>query len=77
MALVNDHFLKLANNYLFSDIAHEVNIHKALHPKAELVNLGLGDVSRPLCPAVIEALHSAADELASERTFRGYGPEQG
>ena len=77
MALVNDHFLKLANNYLFSDIAHEVNIHKALHPKAELVNLGLGDVSRPLCPAVIEALHGAADELASERTFRGYGPEQG
>ena len=77
MALVNDHFLKLANNYLFTDITREVNIHKALHPTAELVNLGLGDVSRPLCPAVIEALHAATEELASEKTFRGYGPEQG
>lgn len=77
MALVNDHFLKLQNNYLFSDVAREVNVHRALHPKADLVNLGLGDVSLPLCPAVIEALHAATDEMANAETFHGYGPEQG
>ena len=77
MALVNEHFLKLPNNYLFADIAKKVNAFKVSHPKAEVISLGIGDVTRPLCPAVIEAMHKAVDEMASKDTFRGYGPEQG
>ena len=77
MALVNDHFLKLPNNYLFADIAKKVNIFKAQHPKTDVISLGIGDVTQPLCPAVIEALHRATDEMATASGFRGYGPEQG
>ena len=77
MALVNEHFLKLPNNYLFADIANKVNAFKVSHPKAEVISLGIGDVTQPLCPAVIEAMHKAVDEMASKDTFRGYGPEQG
>jgi len=77
MALVNDHFLKLPNNYLFSDVAKKVNAFKATHPRARVITLGIGDVTQPLCPAVVEAIHRAADELAQQSTFRGYGPEQG
>ena len=77
MALVNDHFLKLPNNYLFSDVAKKVNAFKATHPKARVITLGIGDVTQPLCPAVVDAIHRAADELAQQSTFRGYGPEQG
>ena len=77
MALVNDHFLKLPNNYLFADIAKKVNAFKAQHPKTDIISLGIGDVTQPLCPAVIEALHRAADEMATAAGFRGYGPEQG
>ena len=77
MALVNEHFLKLPNNYLFADIAKKVNALKVSHPKAEVISLGIGDVTQPLCPAVIEAMHKAVDEMASKDTFRGYGPEQG
>ena len=77
MALVNEHFLKLPNNYLFADIAKKVNAFKVSHPKAEAISLGIGDVTQPLCPAVIEAMHKAVDEMASKDTFRGYGPEQG
>ena len=77
MALVNEHFLKLPNNYLFADIAKKVNAFKVSHPKAEVISLGIGDVTRPLCPAVIEAMHKAVDEMASKDSFRGYGPEQG
>ena len=77
MALVNEHFLKLPNNYLFADIAKKVNAFKVSHTKAEVISLGIGDVTQPLCPAVIEAMHKAVDEMASKDTFRGYGPEQG
>lgn len=77
MALVNEHFLKLPNNYLFADIAKKVNAFKVSHPKANVISLGIGDVTQPLCPAVIEAMHKAVDEMASGTTFRGYGPEQG
>ncbi|MBR4275944.1 MAG: LL-diaminopimelate aminotransferase [Prevotella sp.] len=77
MALVNIHYLNLQNNYLFADIAKRVNAYKLTHPKAEVISLGIGDVTRPLCPAVIEAMHRATDEMAHEDTFRGYGPEQG
>ena len=77
MALVNEHFLKLPNNYLFSDIAKKVNAFKVSHPKTDLIRLGIGDVTRPLPQASIEAMHKAVDELASKETFHGSGPEQG
>lgn len=77
MALVNEYFLKLPNNYLFSDIAKKVNAFKVSHPKTDLIRLGIGDVTRPLPQASIEAMHKAVDELANKETFHGYGPEQG
>ena len=77
MALVNEHFLKLPNNYLFADIAKKVNAFKVSHPKASVISLGIGDVTRPICPAVLEAMHKAVDEMGEKATFRGYGPEQG
>ena len=77
MALINEHFLKLQKNYLFADIAKKVNAFKATHPKANVISLGIGDVTQPLCPAVIEAMHKAVDEMANKATFHGYGPEQG
>lgn len=77
MALINEHFLKLQNNYLFSDIAKKVNSFKITHPKADIIRMGIGDVTQPLAPAVIEAMHKAVDEMASQETFHGYGPEQG
>lgn len=77
MALVNEHFLKLQSNYLFSDIAKKVNSFKITHPKQKIIRMGIGDVTLPLAPAVIEAMHKAVDEMASKETFHGYGPEQG
>lgn len=77
MALVNEHYLKLPGSYLFSDIAKKVNTFKVTHPGKELIRLGIGDVTRPLPQASIEAMHTAVDELAHADTFRGYGPEQG
>ncbi len=77
MALVNVHFLNLQANYLFADIAKKVNAFKVMHPKADVISLGIGDVTQPLCPAVIEAMHRATDELATAEGFHGYGPEQG
>ena len=77
MANVNENFLKIRQNYLFADIARRVSAYKAAHPEAQLISLGIGDVTRPLAPAVVEALHRAVDEMGNERTFRGYGPEHG
>ena len=77
MALVNEHFLKLPSNYLFSDIAKKVNSFRITHPKAKLIRLGIGDVTCPLPGACIKAMHKAVDEMADAKTFRGYGPEQG
>ena len=77
MASINENFLKLQSNYLFSDIARRVADFKQAHPETDLIRLGIGDVTRPLAPAVIEALHRAVDEMGSEKTFRGYGPEHG
>ena len=77
MALVNIHFLNLQANYLFADIAKKVNAFKVMHPKADVISLGIGDVTQPLCPAVVEAMHKAVDEMATADGFRGYGPEQG
>ena len=77
MALINENFLKLPGNYLFSDIAKKVNTYKVTHPKEKIIRLGIGDVTQPLAPAIIEAMHKAVDEMAGQETFRGYGPEQG
>lgn len=77
MALINEHFLKLPGSYLFSDIAKKVQSFKMTHPKADVISLGIGDVTRPLPQAVRNAMHKAVDELGSTDTFRGYGPEQG
>ena len=77
MALVNIHFLNLQSNYLFADIAKKVNAFKVMHPKADVISLGIGDVTQPLCPAVIKAMHKATEELATTEGFHGYGPEQG
>ena len=77
MALINIHFLNLQNNYLFADVAKKVNAFKVMHPKADIISLGIGDVTQPLAPAVVEAMHKAAHEMGTNKGFRGYGPEQG
>ena len=77
MAFVNTHCLELPRNYLFSDIARKVNDFKASHPQSDVISLGIGDVTQPLAPAVVEAIHKAADEMATPQGFHGYGPEQG
>ena len=77
MALVNENFLKLPGNYLFADIAKKVNAYKVSHPKQRVISLGIGDVTQPLCPAVIKAMHKAVDEMSQKETFHGYGPERG
>ena len=74
---INDHYMNLSSNYLFADIAKKVQVFKAENPEAEVISLGIGDVTQPLCPAVVEALHKAADEMGQSATFRGYGPERG
>ncbi|WP_027449266.1 LL-diaminopimelate aminotransferase [Xylanibacter brevis] len=77
MALVNEHFLKLPNNYLFADVAKKVKIFRTMNPRVNVITLGIGDVTQPLCPAVRQAMHLAVDEMGTEEGFRGYGPEQG
>ena len=74
---INDHYMNLASNYLFADIAKKVQAFKAENPEADVISLGIDDVTQPLCPAVVEALHKAADEMGQSATFRGYGPERG
>lgn len=75
--MINKNFLKISNNYLFSDIAKKVKAYKAENPDKKVISLGIGDVTQPLPQACIEAMHKAVDEMASSETFRGYGPEQG
>ena len=74
---INEHYTELSNNYLFAEIARKVQAFKAESPKADIISLGIGDVTQPLCPAVVEALHKAAGEMGQSATFRGYGPERG
>ena len=77
MARVNDHYLALKSSYLFSEIAGRIRAFQAAHPEAKLIRLGIGDVTRPLPPSVVEAMHAAVDEMARVETFRGYPPETG
>ncbi|MCR4734036.1 MAG: LL-diaminopimelate aminotransferase [Treponema sp.] len=74
---INKNFLELEASYLFSTVNKKTREFIAKHPDAELIKLSIGDVTKPLCPAVIEAMHKAVDEMADEKTFRGYPPEQG
>lgn len=77
MILANENFGKLQASYLFSEIAKRVKAYQEANPSAKVIRLGIGDVTLPLAPACLEAMHKAVDELGHEATFRGYGPEQG
>lgn len=77
MAHVNENYSKLPGSYLFSEIARRTEAFAAAHPDIDLIRMGIGDVTRPLVPAVTEAMHRAVDDLAAAETFHGYGPEQG
>lgn len=77
MIRVNENYLKLKASYLFVDIAKRVAAFTAAHPEKKVIRMGIGDVTRPLPPVCIKALHEAADEMAAEATFKGYGPEAG
>ena len=77
MARVNDNYQKLKAGYLFPEIGRRVREFAAQHPDARVIRLGIGDVTEPLAPAIVEAMHAAVDEMSKRETFRGYGPEQG
>ena len=74
---LNTNYLNLAESYLFSTIAKKVNAYQAANPDKQVLRLGIGDVTLPLAPVVIEAMHQAVDEMSKKETFKGYGPEQG
>ena len=77
MARINEHFAKLPAGYLFPEIGRRVRAYQAAHPDAKVIRLGIGDVTEPLAPAVVEAMHAAVAEMGTREGFRGYGPEQG
>ena len=77
MIKINGNFLKLQESYLFSNINKRVEEYLKSNPNANIIKLGIGDVTRPIPNVIIEAIKKATDELANEATFRGYGPEQG
>lgn len=77
MITINENYLKLQASYLFSDIAKRVATFQTDNPEKDVIKLGIGDVTKGLTPASIKAFHAAVDEMASDSTFRGYGPEQG
>ena len=77
MLKINENFAKMARNYLFAEIANRVNRYQAEHPEEEIIRLGIGDVTRPLPKACVQAMKKAADEMGETATFRGYGPDYG
>ena len=77
MLHANENYLKIKPTYLFAEIAHRVAAHSAAHPEAKVIRLGIGDVTEPLAPSVVAALHRAVDDEAGRAQFHGYGPEQG
>ena len=77
MAQINDNYLKLKAGYLFPEIGRRVRAFAAAHPEAKVIRLGIGDVTQPLTPTILKAFHDAVDDLGSESSFMGYGPEQG
>lgn len=77
MAKVNENYQKLPGSYLFAEIGRRSEKYAAEHPEADMIKMGIGDVTRPLAPAVIDAMHKAVDDMSKAETFHGYGPEQG
>lgn len=77
MAHINENFQKLPGSYLFAEIARRTAAYQAANPDKQLIKLGIGDVTRPLAPSVIQAMHKAVDEMGSADTFMGYGPYEG
>ncbi len=77
MARINEHYAKLPASYLFPEIGRRVRAYQAANPDAKVIRLGIGDVTEPLAPAIVEAMHKAVDEMGNRETFHGYGPEQG
>lgn len=77
MATVNGNFMKLQSNYLFADVTNRVKAFQAANPSADVIKLGIGDVTQPLSPAVTRAMHTAVDAMGEARSFRGYGPYEG
>ena len=77
MARINENYLKLPGNYLFSAIGKKVREYETAHPQAKIIRLGIGDVTQPIVPAVIEALHAAVEEMGKAESFRGYAPDLG
>ncbi len=74
---MNQNYLNLKDSYLFSTINQKVTAYTSAHPEKKIIRLGIGDVTRPLCPAVVDAMKSACDDQGRADTFHGYGPEQG
>ena len=74
---INDEYGKLPGSYLFAEIARRLKAYQADHPDADIIRLGIGDVTMPLVPAVISAMHAAVDEMGKKETFHGYGPDYG
>ena len=77
MAQINDNYLKLQAGYLFPEIGRRVRAYCEANPSADVIKMGIGDVTQPLIPAIVKAMHDGVDEMANKETFRGYGPEQG
>lgn len=77
MYKINTNYQKLPGSYLFSDIAKKVSTFTQKHPEADIIRLGIGDVTQPIAPAMIEAMHKAVDEMGDAKTFRGYAPDLG
>ena len=77
MLHVNENYAKIKPTYLFAEIAHRVTAHQQAHPGAKVIRLGIGDVTEPLAPSVIAAMHQAVDDEGGRGEFHGYGPEQG
>ena len=77
MARINENFNKLPGSYLFSEIAKRVSAYRAENPDRDIISLGIGDVTQPLVPAVVKAMHDAVDEMSAKETFKGYGPDHG
>ena len=74
---INANYQNLEQSYLFTNINRKVAAYQAANPEKKIIRLGIGDVTRPLCPAVISAMQAAVAEMGTAATFRGYGPEQG
>ena len=77
MFKINDNYQKLPGSYLFSTIAKKVNAYSAANPEKQIIRLGIGDVTQPIAPAIIDAMHKAVDEMGHAETFHGYAPDLG